>query len=92
MENTATGLLKSIGDEQRISDKFTKREFVIETQEQYPQFIQFELHQTRTDIIDAYKEGDNVVVSYNLKGRQFTNSMGELKTYNTLVAWKIQKV
>ena len=33
------GKLKRINDEQVISDRFKKREFVIETEEQYPQVL-----------------------------------------------------
>ena len=37
------GKLKRIHDEQVISDRFKKREFVIETEEQYPQVLMFQL-------------------------------------------------
>ena len=37
------GRLKRINDEQVISDRFKKREFVIETEEQYPQVLMFQL-------------------------------------------------
>jgi single-strand DNA-binding protein len=85
-----TGTIKSIGDTIQVSEKFKKREFVIETEENYPQFILFELNQDRCDIIDAYQIGQKVTVEYNLKGRQWTNNQGEVKTFNTLQVWKIQ--
>lgn len=87
-------IIKSIGETVTVSEKFQKREFVLETDGNtpYPQFIPFELQQTSCDIIDAYKEGQDVSVDYNLKGRQWTNPQGEIKTFLTLQAWKIQPV
>lgn len=85
-----TGKIKSIGDTITVSEKFKKRDFVIETEEKYPQFIPFELHQDSCDMIDVYNEGDKVTVSYNNKGRQWVDTKGETKTFLTLQAWKIQ--
>lgn len=85
-----TGTIKSIGQTIQVSDKFKKREFVLETTETHPQFILFELNQDKCDIIDVYHEGQKVSVEYNLRGRQWTNNQGEVKTFNTLQAWKIQ--
>lgn len=87
------GTILSIGHTQQVSDKFSKREFVltIDQDKPYTQTVQFELHQTSTDIIDAYREGQEVSVDFNLKGRQWNGPEGT-KTFNTLVAWKIQPV
>lgn len=89
---TITGEIKSIGQTQQITEKFSKREFVllIDKEKPYPQTILFELNNDKCDIIDAYSVGQNVVVDFNLKGRQHTNNQGEVKTYNQLQAWKIQ--
>lgn len=89
-----TGTIDSIGEETQVSDKFRKREFVlmIDHKTQYPQTILFELQQDRVDLIDPYKVGQEVSVSFNLKGRQWTSPQGEVKTFIQLVAWKIQSV
>lgn len=88
------GIIKSIGNTISVSEKFQKREFVLETDpdKPYPQTILFELQQASCDIIDAYKEGDSVSVDYNLKGRQWTDKQGDVKTFNTIQCWKIQHV
>ena len=87
-----TGTIKSISPIQQVSDKLSKREFVLETDTttQHPQTILFELLNDRCDIIDAYKIGQEVSVEFNLKGRQWTNQQGEVKTFNQLAVWKIQ--
>lgn len=81
----------SIGTVTQVSDKFSKKEFVIITEKssQYPQYVQFELHQDRTDLIDPYQKGQDVTVSFNIKGRLWNGGEGE-KCFNQLVAWKIQ--
>ena len=65
------GKLKRIHDEQVISDRFKKREFVIETEEQYPQVLMFQLVQDKTNLIDQYSIGDKVEVFFNLRGREW---------------------
>lgn len=86
------GTIVRIKPTQIVSDKFSKREFVItDNAASYPQNVQFELHQDRCDIIDSFKVGDPVNVKFNLKGRDWTNPQGEIKTFNTLQAWAIIK-
>jgi hypothetical protein len=87
------GRVKRIHDEQVISDRFKKREFVIETEEQYPQFLMFQLVQDKTNLIDQVKTGDKVEVFFNLRGREWQKDpSSEIKVFNTLDAWRIQKV
>lgn len=70
---------------QQIKESFKKREFVVETTEQYPQKIKLELTQDKCDILDTYKEGDVLKVSFNLRG-----SVWQEKYYVNLQAWRIQ--
>ena len=86
----STGKIKLIRDTQTVSTNFQKREFVVETNEQYPQLLQLELQGQNCDIIDAYSVGQEVVCSLNLRGREWSNPQGEVKYFNTLVCWKIQ--
>jgi len=85
--------LLEIFSPQQISDKFKKREFVVEFAEnpQYPEFIKFELIQDKCGIIDNYSAGDEIDVHFNLKGRKWTDPKGEVKYFNTLQAWRILK-
>lgn len=88
------GIIDSIAKEKQVSEKFRNREFVLITEHktQYPQTVLFELQQDRVDLIDPYKIGQEVSVDFNIKGRQWTNPQGEVKTFIQLVAWKIQPV
>jgi len=85
------GTIKVIKDIQQVSANFQKREFVVETDEQYPQTICLELHGDKVDIIDAYAIGESVTVSIGLRGREWINPQGEAKYFNTIVAWRIQR-
>ena len=91
MSNTITGLVKEIFPSVQVTDKFKKREFVITdiSNSEYPQHISFQLIQDKCSVIDNYKPGDTVTVSYNLRGREWTSPQGEVKYFNTIEAWKI---
>ena len=88
-----TGKLVEIFATVQINDSFKKREFVVEYSDnsQYPEFIKFELFQDKSDIIDGYKVGEEVEVSFNLKGRKWNDPKGGVKYFNTLQAWRISR-
>jgi translation initiation factor IF-3 len=86
-----TGVIKVKFNEQKVSDSFKKREFVItENSSQYPQHINFQLTQDKCSLIDNFNAGDTVKVSFNLRGREWTNPQGEVKYFNSLDAWRIE--
>ena len=87
------GKLIEIYETKQISDKFRKREFVIEYAEnaQYPQFIKFELTQNNCDMIDSFKKNDFIDVHFDLRGKPWTNKEGVTTYFTSLAAWKIQK-
>ena len=86
-----TGRIKKVFETQNITASFKKREFVVTTQEQYPQDILIELTQDKTGLLNQFKEGDLVSVDINVRGREWINPEGEVKYFNTLQAWKIWK-
>lgn len=83
--------LLEIFNTQQVSQSFRKREFVVEFAEnpQYPEFVKFELIQDKCDLLDSMKAGDMVNVSFNLKGRKWTDPQGQVKYFNSLQAWRI---
>jgi len=85
------GTLKVVNTTQVVSDKFSKREFVLTTNDMYPQDILFQLTQDKCTLLDMFKVGDKVEVSFNLRGREWINPQGEAKYFNSLEAWKIFK-
>ncbi|MDO7876078.1 DUF3127 domain-containing protein [Hymenobacter sp. ASUV-10] len=90
MAYDVTGRLHEIFDEQQVSEKFRKREFVLEVQDgQYPEHIKFQLVQDKTSLIDPYKMGDEVKITFNLRGRGF-NKNGQMIYFTNLEAWRIE--
>lgn len=66
-----TGTLKAKYEEQRVSERFRKRDFVItDNSSQYPQHISFQLVQDRCSLIDSFNPGDKLHVFFNLRGRE----------------------
>lgn len=86
-----TGRVHRIGKDEQVSATFKKRELVVATDEQYPQFISINFVQDKVDLIDPYKEGENVTVSVNLRGREWVNPQGESKYFNDIQGWRIQR-
>lgn len=86
------GTVKVIMDTVQVTEKFAKREFVVEdTSSMYPQMIMFQAVQDKCSMLDGITEGEQVEVSFNLRGREWTSPQGEVKYFNTLDAWRIEK-
>jgi uncharacterized protein Veg len=85
------GKIKLIGETQTFgSNGFRKREVVVTTEEQYPQHIMVEFVQDKTDLLNTYQVGQQVKVSINLRGREWTNPQGEVKYFNSIQGWRIE--
>ena len=54
------GKILAIGNEERVSDKFKKREFVIQTEGKYPKTVCLQLVNDRVDLIDPYQINETV--------------------------------
>ena len=88
-----SGKVKLINETKEYgSNGFRKREIVLTTQEQYPQNILVEFIQDRTNLLDAFNVGDLVKIDINLRGREWTNDKGEIKYFNSIQGWRIEKV
>jgi hypothetical protein len=93
MSYKVQGVVKVIMDDVQVTEKFRKRELVItDTSGMYPQDIIFQATQDKCQILDAISEGENVEVSFNLRGREWTSPKGEVKYFNTLEAWRVEAV
>ncbi len=96
MSLEVTGKLLVKYDAQQVSEKFKKREFVIELAEEingniYTNFAKLQLVQAKTDIIDRFKEGDMVKVSFNIKGNSYVDKKdGQTKYITNLDAWRVE--
>ena len=87
------GVIERIEEVKVFSDKFKALKFTINTGGEYPQVVEFQASQDKADNFNQFnKVGDNVEVLFNLRGRNWTNPSGEIKTFNTLEVWRVNKV
>jgi single-strand DNA-binding protein len=78
------GKIKAIFPTEQKTDKFKSRDFVVETEGDYPQMVKFQINQDKCNILDNFKEGQEVEVSFNLRGREWNG-----KYFTNLEAWKV---
>ncbi len=82
----AIGKIKLISAVQSFTRGFTKREFVVTTaNDKYPQDLKFEIVKDKCSLLDSYKEGQEVQVTFDIRGNEYNG-----KYYVSLSCWKIQ--
>jgi len=69
---------------------FRKREVVVTTEEQYPQYILVEFVQDKCDLMNNFQVDQNVKIGINLRGREWVNPQGETKYFNSVQGWRIE--
>lgn len=90
-----TGFVRRILPAQQISERFTKRELVVETMEnpRYPQTVQFEASGDRCALFDHLREGDEVRIEFSVRGREWRKpGTTESKYFNTLSVFAVTKI
>jgi single-stranded DNA-binding protein len=92
MGTEATGKLHTIFETKQISERFTKREFVLEMSDnpKYPQVVLFQLTGDRCAQLDGMHVGDMVRIDFSLRGREWRSPQGETKYFNSLDVWKVE--
>ena len=85
MSFEVVGRLHKVFDTEKKTESFQAREFVIEVEGNYPQYVKFQVVQDRCSIIDAYKEGDTIKVHFDLRGREWQG-----KYFTNLNAWRVE--
>lgn len=88
------GKVHEIGAVQQVTDTFKKRDLIVEYAEnpQYLEYIRFEATQDRVSLFDNLLPGEEIEVSFNLRGRPWTNREGVTSYFNSLVAWRVNKI
>lgn len=86
------GTVKKLGETQTFASGFQKRELVLLTEEQYPQPIQIDFLSDNIDLLNNVSEGESVKIGINIRGREWTNPQGEVKYFNSITGWRLEKV
>ena len=87
----ASGRLHTIFDTKQVSERFSKREFVVEMSDnpKYPQTVLFQLTGDRCAQLDGMNVGDQVSIEFSLRGREWKSPSGDVKYFNSLDVWQI---
>ncbi|HBE39633.1 MAG TPA: hypothetical protein DDW27_00195 [Bacteroidales bacterium] len=91
-----TGKIIDVLPVNQVSDKFRKREFVIERKETggsalFIDYIKFQLLQDKCDLINESFMNEEVKVTFNIKGNRWERE-GRVNYFTNLDAWKIEKI
>jgi hypothetical protein len=90
MSMTIKGTIKKMFDTKQVSEKFSKREFVVSTDEgKYSQTILVQATGDRIQLLNGLGEGDQVSVEANLRGREWASPSGEVKYFVSVEMWKL---
>jgi single-strand DNA-binding protein len=80
-----SGTVKAIMDLVTFDSGFCKREFVVTSKDdKYPQDIKFECVKERTALLDDIEPGQQVAVSFDLRGNEYKD-----RYFVNLAAWKV---
>ena len=85
------GKVRVVNAEQQVSASFRKRELVVATEEQYPQYISINFVQDKCDLLNGLNVGDAVKVGINLRGREWVDQKGDTKYFNDIQGWRVEK-
>lgn len=83
-EYSLAGRVVEVTETKQISEKFKKREIVIETDGRYPQLVQFVFAQEKTSLLDDVQIGQNAEIFFNVRGRKWKD-----RYFVELSGWRI---
>ena len=90
-----SGRIIEIHPTQQVTDKFKKREFILEVKDtgnngfEFIEYIKFQAVQDKCSLLDGLNVNDQVKVSFNLRGRKWEKD-GQTSYFTNLDAWKIE--
>lgn len=81
-----TGTVKLVMDQQTFDSGFTKREFVVTVEDgRFPQDIKFECVKDKCSLLEGVAPGQNVKVTFDLRGNEYND-----RYYVNLTAWRLE--
>jgi len=87
------GKLFEIFDTEAVTNKFQKREFVLELENgNYKEYPKFQLTQARCSLLDGFQKNDEIKVEFSLSGRPYQGRNGQTIYFTNLNVWKIESL
>ena len=88
-----SGIIEHVGEVQNISEKFSKRDLVLRTESgKYSEFIRCEATNSACDLLNNFKQDDEVKISVYLTGRKYNKPTGEVAYFTSVKLSAINKV
>lgn len=89
---TITGNIRQLGKVQEVGASFKKRELILtEPSGQRSQHIPIEFTMDRCNMLDGFKEGEEVTVAAFVNGREWTGKDGVTKFFLSLSGNRIER-
>lgn len=86
------GTLHHIGDVQQVTEKFKKREIVLLVPDgRYPQHVPLELTGDSVSLVDGMRCGEELRVTFNVRGRESRKPDGSVRYWLSLNVWKLER-
>ena len=86
------GQIVGINETEVKSEKFSKREFKVKTEGQYPEIFKIQVTNEKCPLLDKFKVDEYVNVHCNIKGREWTNpTTGAVSNFISLDCWRIEQ-
>ena len=71
-KNVLVGQVSQIGQTEEFGENgFKKRELILKTVEEFPSFFKVEFTGDKINLLDSFKDGQNVKIIAYLKGREY---------------------
>ncbi len=80
-----SGTVKKVFDTQTFASGFSKREFVVTTEDKFPQDIKLECLKEKASILEGVEEGQRVKVRFDITGREYNG-----RYFVNLNAWRLE--
>jgi len=89
----ATGRIHALFDTQQVTERFRKREFVVDLagNARYPQYVMFQLTGDRCEQLEGFDVGEEVRVEFSLRGREWKSPKGDIRYFNSLDVWTLER-
>ncbi len=80
-----SGTVKVVFDTQTFASGFSKREFVLTTDDKFPQEVKLECLKEKAALLEGVEAGQRVKVSFDVNGREYNG-----RYFVNLVAWRLE--
>lgn len=85
MSYEISGTVKVVFDTQTFASGFSKREFVVTTEDKFPQDLKLECLKEKATILEGVEAGQRVKVSFDITGREYNG-----RYFVNLSAWRLE--